>query len=191
MSGDPPRRRHPSEYRPDLRPMLILGAVIVAVALGWVLIGPLILPREEASATDLDGRWTLTPDQPLATTLVLGGASYSVDGDLPFSGSGSVMSAGEQLVFAEDASCGDSIGTYAVELGDVDRFGLRPQDRAQTMTLTLVEDACADRAAVLASGTWTLRASGRDGVHGICDPPNEEAAISGHWPEPSGCAEGG
>jgi hypothetical protein len=189
MSGDPPRRRHPSEYRPDLRPMLILGAVIVAVVLGWVLLGPLILPREEASATGLDGRWTLTPERPRATTLVLGGTTYSVDGDLPYSGSGSVASAGERLVFAGDPSCGDSIGTYAVELGEVDRFGLLPEHRAQTMTLTLVQDACARRAQALASGTWTLRASGRDGVHGICDPPNEEAAITGHWPEPSGCAD--
>lgn len=30
-------------------------------------------------------------------------------------------------------------------------------------------------------------ASGRDGFYGICDAPNEEAAITGHWPEPSGC----
>ena len=191
MSGDPPGRRHPSEYRPDLRPMLILGTIIVAVVLGWILLGPLILPREEASATGLDGRWTLTPEQPLATTLVLAGNGYSIDGDVPFSGSGSAVSAGERLVFADDPSCGDTIGTYAVELGDVDRFGLLAEHRAQTLALTLVEDACAGRAQTLTSGTWTLRASGRDDVHGICDPPNEEAAITGHWPEPSGCAEGG
>jgi hypothetical protein len=57
------------------------------------------------------------------------------------------------------------------------------------MTVELVDDPCADgrRAATLSDTRWVLRASGRDDAHGICDPPNEEAAITGHWPEPSGC----
>ena len=38
----PPKR--PSDYRPDLRPMLILGALLVAVVVGWILLSPLILP---------------------------------------------------------------------------------------------------------------------------------------------------
>lgn len=45
MSGDPPPpRRSPGDYRPDLRPMLILGGLLVAVIVGWILIGPLVLP---------------------------------------------------------------------------------------------------------------------------------------------------
>jgi hypothetical protein len=45
MSGDPPRpRRSPREYRPDLRPMLILAGLLVAVIVGWILISPLVLP---------------------------------------------------------------------------------------------------------------------------------------------------
>jgi hypothetical protein len=46
MSTDPPRppRRSPGEYRPDLRPMLILGGLLLAVLLAWILISPLILP---------------------------------------------------------------------------------------------------------------------------------------------------
>ena len=39
-----PPGRSPRDYRPDLRPMLILGTVLVAVIVGWVLIGPLVLP---------------------------------------------------------------------------------------------------------------------------------------------------
>jgi hypothetical protein len=190
MTGDSPRRRDPSEYRPDLRPMLILGGFLVAVVVGWILLGPLILPEREAAGTGLDGRWTRTPADPLATTLVLSGSTYSIEGQLPFAGSGSATSADGQLVLADDPSCGETVGTYAVELGDVDRFGLLPENRAQTMSLTVIDDSCEARAGALASGTWTLRASGRDGVHGICDPPNEEAAITGHWPEPSGCAAG-
>lgn len=45
-SGTP---RGPGEYRPDLRPMLILVALLVLVVLGWVLLSPLILP--DASGT--------------------------------------------------------------------------------------------------------------------------------------------
>lgn len=169
--------------------MLVLGALLVLIVVGWVVLAPAILPPAQPppSATGLDGRWTRTPEQPLLTSLVLSGATYSIDGELPFSGSGGAVSVGDQLVVSEDPACADAIGTYAVELGDIDRHGLLPEHRAQTVTLTRVTDACDARADVL-EGTWTLRASGRDGVYGICDPPNQEAAVTGHWPEPSGCS---
>jgi hypothetical protein len=41
-----PGRRPPSDYRPDLRPMLILGLLLVAVVAAWILISPLILPGQ-------------------------------------------------------------------------------------------------------------------------------------------------
>jgi hypothetical protein len=45
MSGDPPpSRRSPGDYRPDLRPILILGGLLLAVIVGWILISPLVLP---------------------------------------------------------------------------------------------------------------------------------------------------
>jgi hypothetical protein len=44
VSSEPPRRP-PGSYRPDLRPMLILGVLLVAVIVAWVLLSPLILPR--------------------------------------------------------------------------------------------------------------------------------------------------
>jgi hypothetical protein len=45
MSDVPPRpQRSPRDYRPDLRPMLILGALLVAVIVGWILVSPLLLP---------------------------------------------------------------------------------------------------------------------------------------------------
>jgi hypothetical protein len=37
-------RRSPRDYRPDLRPILILGGLLVLVIVGWVLLSPLILP---------------------------------------------------------------------------------------------------------------------------------------------------
>ena len=46
--GEPPpraARKPPSAYRPDLRPMLILAAVLLGVILGWIVLSPLILPQ--------------------------------------------------------------------------------------------------------------------------------------------------
>jgi hypothetical protein len=170
--------------------MLILVGLLVVIVAGWIVLGPLILPPADpgGAGTGLDGRWTRTPDDPLATTLALSGPTYTIDGALGFAGSGRAERDGDDLVLNEDAACPDAAGRYAIELGDVDRAGLLPEHRAQTMTLTLVSDGCLARAAALEGATWVLRASGRDGVHGICDPPNEEAAITGHWPEPSGCS---
>jgi hypothetical protein len=45
MSGDlPPPRRSPQDYRPDLRPMLILAGLLATVLIGWILLAPLIVP---------------------------------------------------------------------------------------------------------------------------------------------------
>jgi hypothetical protein len=46
VTDDPrPPRKDPRDYRPDLRPMLILGALLVLVVVAWVILSPLILPR--------------------------------------------------------------------------------------------------------------------------------------------------
>ena len=45
MADEPrPPRRSPGDYRPDLRPMLILGTLLVAVVVAWLILSPLILP---------------------------------------------------------------------------------------------------------------------------------------------------
>ena len=45
MAGDaPPPRRSPGDYRPDLRPMLILAGLLVLILLGWILVAQLVLP---------------------------------------------------------------------------------------------------------------------------------------------------
>lgn len=185
-------RRDPSQYRPDLRPMLILAAVLVAIVVGWLAIGPLVLPDPVPAApgASLDGRWTRTPDTPLATTLTLGDSLYALSGELAFTGSGQLAIGEDELTLVADPACPNAVGRYRLGLGNIDRYGLLPENRAQVMSLTLIEDECADgaRAATLVE-TWVLRASRRDDVHGICDPPNEEAAITGHWPEPSGCSQ--
>ena len=170
--------------------MLILIGLLAIIVIGWVIIGPRILPpaNDAPVHTGLDGRWTRTPHDPLGTTLELSGPSYALSGALEFEGSGTAAVSGDELFLADDAACPGVAGRYAFELGSLDRFGLLPENRAQTMTLTVLTDGCAARADALGAETWTLRASGREGIYGICDPPNEEAAITGHWPEPSGCS---
>jgi hypothetical protein len=42
--GTGPKR--PQDYRPDLRPIIILGALIGAVVVAWILLSPLILPAQ-------------------------------------------------------------------------------------------------------------------------------------------------
>ena len=37
-------RRSPRDYRPDLRPILILAALLALVMVGWILLSPLVLP---------------------------------------------------------------------------------------------------------------------------------------------------
>ena len=46
MADDPgPPRRSPGDYRPDLRPMLVLFIVLLAIVAAWIFLSPLILPR--------------------------------------------------------------------------------------------------------------------------------------------------
>jgi hypothetical protein len=179
----------PSAYRPDLRPMLILAGVLVVVVAGWIILSPRILPPAGDPIAALAGSWTLHPDDPARTTLALESGSYRLEGAVEFQGSGAAAYGDGHLTLRADPTCPDAVGRYAVTLGDVDRYGLLDQFRAQSMTLVVVEDSCAGgvRAATLTAGPWILRRSARPDAHGICDPPTDEAAVTGHWPEPSGC----
>jgi hypothetical protein len=40
----PSPQKSPRDYRPDLRPMLILAGLLVAVIIGWLLLSDAILP---------------------------------------------------------------------------------------------------------------------------------------------------
>jgi hypothetical protein len=40
----PPPRRSPGDYRPDLRPILILAGLLLVVLLGWILLSKIVLP---------------------------------------------------------------------------------------------------------------------------------------------------
>ena len=171
--------------------MLILAGVLVVVVVGWIILSPLLLPGDAGDATaTLAGSWTLHQADPGSTTLRLESGTYRLEGDLDFRGGGAAAYGDGHLTVSGDPACPGVVGRYGVTLGDVARYGLLDQFRAQSLMLDTVGDACADgmRAATLAAaGTWILRRSARAGVYGICDPPNAEAAVTGHWPEPSGC----
>jgi hypothetical protein len=44
MQQEPPKRRSPGDYRPDLRPVVILVILLAVVVVGWLVLSPLILP---------------------------------------------------------------------------------------------------------------------------------------------------
>jgi hypothetical protein len=43
-SPPPERPKGPGDYRPDLRPMLILVGLLLAVVVAWLFLSPRILP---------------------------------------------------------------------------------------------------------------------------------------------------
>ncbi|HEX7224840.1 MAG TPA: hypothetical protein VF367_04605 [Candidatus Limnocylindria bacterium] len=179
--------------------MLILVALLVAVVAGWIVLAPLILPgvapadaspsAAAGSPGPLDGRWTATPDAPDRTTLAISAGTYAIEGQEAYGGSGRLAAVGSEVTVSADPACPTVSGRYAAELGETERYGLLPQFRAQTLELSVIDDPCADgaRARALTEVPWVLRTSARSGSYGVCDPPNEEAAITGHWPIPTGC----
>ena len=85
---------------------------------------------------------------------------------------------GDEVVFFNDAECTGTRGRYRWALED------------DTLTLELVEDECGfgQRAQDFTTHPWTRMGDAPlSGVRLECIPPNTEAAISGHWPAPSGC----
>lgn len=79
---------------------------------------------------------------------------------------GSFTVAGSELALFNDPNCIDITGRYTWAVADGE------------LTLTLVDDPCAIRLRAM-NLTFQPWAS--------CRPPNEEAAISGHWEVPEGC----
>lgn len=71
-----------------------------------------------------------------------------------------------QLILVNDPVCPDLIGLYHYAIED------------KKLVLTVIEDPCSSR----------LRAANFTNLPWLsCQPPGQEAAISGHWPEPAGC----
>jgi hypothetical protein len=76
------------------------------------------------------------------------------------------IAAGDRLLLANDPVCIDDIGLYRWRLDE------------GRLVLEVIDDPCAIRLRAVNLG-------GRDWRP--CRPPNVEAAVTGHWPEPEGC----
>jgi hypothetical protein len=129
--------------------MLILFGLLAAVIIGWIVIGPRILPRgtELSPANDeLDGQWIRAGDTEGATLDIAGGG-YDLRGAPEFSGSGTAVIYQGELILSEDPGCPDNVGRYQISQDDV----------AERLTLILIEDACGTgRRAAAVSGEWLL-----------------------------------
>jgi len=79
---------------------------------------------------------------------------------------GSFTVDGDRLTLFNDPNCSDVTGHYRWRLED------------GALQLEAVDDPCAIglRAANLGARPWAA-----------CQPPNEEAAVTDHWPKPAGC----
>jgi hypothetical protein len=137
--------------------MIILFALIAVVVVGWVLIGPRILPgatpSPSADVTVLDGAWVRTGGAANAH-LELSGGTYSLVGASESIGSGTAVLYQGELILSADPGCPDSVGRYEISPETLDGTG------EGVMTLTLIEDACnrGTRAAAV-GGEWAMSGS--------------------------------
>jgi hypothetical protein len=133
--------------------MLILFALIAVVVIGWVVIGPRILPRgtEVTPTTDqLDGDWIRAADP--GVTLELADGTYELRGAPEFSGHGTAVLYQGELILSDDPGCPENVGRYEVNPEAL--------DGGQRLLLTLIEDACGTgtRAAAV-GGEWVVSGS--------------------------------
>jgi hypothetical protein len=79
---------------------------------------------------------------------------------------GSFAVSGDEVLFFNDPNCINVVGRYTWDLTD------------GQLTLSVVDDPCAIqlRAKQLTRQPWLS-----------CRPPNQEAAVTGHWEMPEGC----
>lgn len=113
------------------------------------------------------------------STLTLRGGRFEMRHEEPeYRMEGHFVVEGDEVVFFNDAECTDLRGTYRWSLVD------------ETLRLEVVDDECAfgQREKDLTAEPWTRTGDAvLSGTRPECIPPNTEAAISGHWPIPSGC----
>lgn len=144
---------------------------------------PYLIPLPDPKRTDLDGTFTKVVISPTERVHCLRCPDYAPEGGLwklnvdrgvfrifhPESGWKSIATAvvaGDRMVLANDPTCIEDIGVYKWRL-----------DKEQ-LTIEVIDDPCAIklRAMNLTQQPWRS-----------CRPPNNEAAVTGHWPKPAGC----
>jgi hypothetical protein len=153
---------------------------------------PFTTPIPALSATAVDGAYTRPPTDhyqglrapctrcppyPLdrgASVLTLDRGRYQVQHVEPaFQGTGHYLVDGDRLLLFNDAECTHDVGEYRWSLDD------------GALRLEVIRDPCAydQRAKDFSFHPWQVA----DAADPACQPPDEEAAVTGHWPVPSGC----
>jgi hypothetical protein len=154
---------------------------------------PFTTPLPAYAFTAIDGTYTRQPTDPYtgdrtpctrcppypldrgSSELRLDRGRYQVLHSEPhYRGVGHYEIDGSLLILFNDPECADGRGIYSWFLSD------------DTLSLEAIDDDCAfgQRAADLGALPWSL-VEAPEGAR--CQPPNEEAAITGHWPAPPGC----
>ncbi len=101
--------------------------------------------------------------------------------DTDFEAVGSFAVSGDHITFFNDPYCEEDlrmVGTYSWTL-----------DASGALRLTVINDPCSIglRAKNLTSALWMKKAVQTSNRRDPCQPPNWEAAVSGHWHQPSEC----
>jgi hypothetical protein len=153
---------------------------------------PYGMPLPPALSTVLDGLYTRTLPNEGTPTPCKRCAGYRLEGgvwslyfdkgvlkvfqqDIDFEPVLSYSVSGDRLILFNDPYCEEDLtmaGTYTW------------RRNGDTLSLQVVDDACSIRlrAKNLTATVWTKKVD-------ACQPPNREAAISGHWKEPPECAQ--
>ncbi|HEX2766531.1 MAG TPA: hypothetical protein VHR55_07860 [Candidatus Limnocylindria bacterium] len=151
---------------------------------------PFVTPVPALAPTAIDGEWDREPTDPSTGSIVacVRCAPYPKDrsrsllrlelgrwevihGEPGYRGYGHYVVEGDRITLFNDPECGTESGSYRWKIDD---------DR---LTLTEIDDPCAfgQRARDLTDRAWVIAAADR------CRPPDEEAAVTDHWPAPPGC----
>lgn len=154
---------------------------------------PFVTPIPDLAPTEIDGEYTRPPTDTYAgdraacrrcppfpldrgeSILRFDRGRYEIVHQEPaYRSFGHFTLEGDRLTLLNDPECGTEQGIYHVE-----------RDGAQ-LRFAVEDDPCAfgQRTRDLTDRTWTPVDIARGES---CQPPNTEAAVSGHWPVPSGC----
>jgi hypothetical protein len=118
--------------------------------------------------------------EPGTETLTFDRGRFFVAHEAPgFTSSGHFWQEGSQIRLFNDASCTQFEGLYEWTVTD------------DMLHLEAIDDECPFtqlRQRYLMAKDWSVAPSGDAAAGPDCDPPSEEAAVTGHWPIPKECA---
>jgi hypothetical protein len=101
--------------------------------------------------------------------------------DTDFEAVGSFVVSEDRITFFNDPYCEEDLRMVGIYTWELDADG--------SLRLKVIGDPCSIglRAKNLTSSPWIKLAAQPGDTRDPCQPPNREAAVSGHWPEPPEC----